>query len=110
MKKLQKPAKAYRVDHGKRFRLKDFDPTDIRTFQSQEDASAAFEDSTDCLYAQDCWAVLLLFQGMDAAVRSPQAWRTFMELLNLSATVVNYAARLSWLGRGRLWRANANII
>jgi hypothetical protein len=28
----------------------------------------------------------------------------------MSATVINYAARLSWLGRGRLWRANANII
>jgi hypothetical protein len=51
MKKLQKPAKAYRIDHGKRFRLKDFDPADIRTFQSQEDASAAFEDGVARLIA-----------------------------------------------------------
>ena len=74
MKKLHKLAKAYRVDHGKRFRLKDFDPADTRTFQSKEDASAALQDGVarlialqDRLYAQDRWAVLLLFQGMDAA-------------------------------------------
>lgn len=51
MKKLHKLAKAYRIDHGKRFRLKDFDPADTRTFQSKEDADAAFEDGVARLIA-----------------------------------------------------------
>ena len=72
--KVGKLAKAYRVDSGKHFRLEDFDPADTGELHSKEDAEATLQDSIartaelqDKLYAQDRWAVLLIFQAMDAA-------------------------------------------
>jgi len=74
MKKLGKLAKPYRVEDGKHFRLKDFDPADTRRMRSKEHAAAALQNGIDQLrnwqdklYAQDQWAVLLIFQAMDAA-------------------------------------------
>lgn len=65
---------AYRVDHGKSFRLKDYDPADVRDDYSKEQADELLRESVrlmqelqDKLYAQDQWAVLLIFQAMDAA-------------------------------------------
>ncbi|MBZ5531908.1 MAG: polyphosphate kinase 2 family protein [Acidobacteriia bacterium] len=73
-KKTLKLANAYRVDHGKSFRLKDFDPADTRDLFSKEKADellrhdiAMMQELQEKLYAQDEWAVLLIFQAMDAA-------------------------------------------
>src|ERR1700724_2303371 len=72
--KNEKLAKSYRVDDGKDFRLKDYDPTDTDGWHSKEHADQALQQRVarlaelqDKLYAQDRWAVLLIFQGMDAA-------------------------------------------
>ncbi len=72
--KTTKLAKLYRVDDGKHFRLKDFDPADTANLQSVDEAKThlqkdiqRMEDLQDKLYAQDQWAVLLIFQAMDAA-------------------------------------------
>jgi PPK2 family polyphosphate:nucleotide phosphotransferase len=72
--KPEKLAKAYRVESGKHFRLKDFDPTDCGGRSSKENAAQALQDGIartaelqDKLYAQNRWAVLLIFQAMDAA-------------------------------------------
>ncbi len=69
--KLSKP---YRIDHGENFRLKDFDPATTGHLRSKEHAKELLEQSIaemaelqDKLYAQDCWALLLIFQAMDAA-------------------------------------------
>ncbi len=69
--KLSKP---YRIEHGKNFRLKDFDPATTGHLRSKEHAKELLEQSIaemaelqDKLYAQDCWALLLIFQAMDAA-------------------------------------------
>jgi len=74
MTKLGKLAKPYRIDHGKHFRLKDFDPADTGKFESDKHATeilqksvAKLEELQDMLYAQDQWALLLIFQAMDAA-------------------------------------------
>ena len=74
MKPLGKLAKAYRVERGKHFKLKDFDPADTGGIRSKERATAAMQKSLEQLadlqnklYAQDQWAVLLIFQGMDAS-------------------------------------------
>lgn len=73
-KKTVQLAGAFRVDHGKSFRLKDFDPAETRGLDSKEKAAdllqrnlALMTDLQDKLYAQDQWAVLLIFQAMDAA-------------------------------------------
>jgi PPK2 family polyphosphate:nucleotide phosphotransferase len=69
--KLVKP---YRIEHGKNFRLKDFDPADTGKLDSKEDALklletgiASMEELQNKLYAEDSWALLLVFQAMDAA-------------------------------------------
>jgi PPK2 family polyphosphate:nucleotide phosphotransferase len=70
-KKFSKP---YRVEHGKKFRLKDHDPADTGKLHSQEHAEellakgvARMAELQDKLYAQDRWGLLLIFQAMDAA-------------------------------------------
>src|SRR4051794_2170974 len=72
--KIEKLAKKYRVDVGKHFRLKDFDPADTGHWKSKELAQKALQKGIECtaalqdkLYAQDCWSLLLIFQAMDAA-------------------------------------------
>jgi PPK2 family polyphosphate:nucleotide phosphotransferase len=72
--KTDKLAKAYRVDSGKHFQLKHFDPADTGRWHSKEHAELALQQGIartaelqDKLYAQNRWAVLLIFQAMDAA-------------------------------------------
>ena len=67
-------ADTFRIDSGKHFKLKNFDPADTGHWRSKEHAEQALQDSIakmaelqDKLYAQDRWAVLLIFQAMDAA-------------------------------------------
>jgi len=74
MNNLGKLAKPYRVDDGKHFRLRDFDPADTSKIRSKEQAATQLQrgidllcDLQDKLYAQHQWAVLLIFQAMDAA-------------------------------------------
>jgi PPK2 family polyphosphate:nucleotide phosphotransferase len=69
--KLTKP---YRIEHGKTFRLKDFDPADTGKLRSKEQIVELLEkgisrmqELQNKLYAQDSWALLLIFQAMDAA-------------------------------------------
>jgi PPK2 family polyphosphate:nucleotide phosphotransferase len=74
--KTAKLARAFRVDHGKSFRLKDFDPGDTHGYEAKYKEKAAqllarhvavTAALQEKLYAQDQWALLLIFQAMDAA-------------------------------------------
>jgi len=74
MKQLGKLVKAYCVERGKHFKLRDFDPADTAGIRSKEHATAALQKSLEQLadlqnklYAQDQWSILLIFQAMDAA-------------------------------------------
>src|SRR6266498_5881910 len=70
-------AKPFRVSKGKNFRLKDVDPSDTLEFTKEADKPRAKQalatgllaltELQDKLYAQDKWALLLIFQAMDAA-------------------------------------------
>jgi PPK2 family polyphosphate:nucleotide phosphotransferase len=69
-------AEPYRVEKGKRFRLADYDPGDTGPLKEEDKQASkallekgiqALAELQDRLYAQDCWALLLLFQAMDAA-------------------------------------------
>jgi len=69
--KLVKP---FRVEDGKHFRLKDHDPAHTAGVDSKEEAKQLLEEGVaklaelqDKLYAEDQWALLLIFQAMDAA-------------------------------------------
>ena len=72
----RKFSKTYRVTDGKKFRLKDVDPATPAGSRPRTSASqgtlagggfAAWPSFRTCFYAQDHWAVLLVFQAMDAA-------------------------------------------
>ena len=76
LQKARKFAKPFRVTDGGRFRLKNVDPGDTLGFKSEAKPRAkeglqfgvsALAEFQDMLYAQDRWAVLLIFQAMDAA-------------------------------------------
>ena len=64
-----------RIDRPKKFRLADVDPADCAGFDIEKDvAKAILAEGTkrlaelqERLYAQDRWAVLAMFQAMDAA-------------------------------------------
>jgi len=69
-------ARRFRVTDGDRFRIEDVDPGDTLGFGSEDKPRAkealargteALAELQDKLYAQDRWALLLIFQAMDAA-------------------------------------------
>ena len=69
-------ADPYCVTNGRKFRLKDVDPGDTGDLKLEDKPRAkealqhgvqALASLQDMLYAQDRWAVLLVFQAMDAA-------------------------------------------
>jgi len=75
-KRLERFVAPYRITDGDRFRLKDVDPDDTHGLGSEFKQESAemlargitmLADLQDKLYAQDRWAVLLVFQAMDAA-------------------------------------------
>ncbi len=76
LKRAGKIADPFRVTAGEKFRLKDVDPRDTLNFTGEDkprakealaNGVAALAALQDKLYAQDRWAVLLIFQAMDAA-------------------------------------------
>lgn len=76
VKRARRFSRPYKVTDGKEFRLKDFDPGDTGGLSDEDKprAKEALRTGVECLahlqdmlYAQDKWAVLLIFQAMDAA-------------------------------------------
>jgi PPK2 family polyphosphate:nucleotide phosphotransferase len=76
IKKARTITHPFRVTDGDKFRLKDYDPADTLKFDSGDKSRArealamgveTLARLQDKLYAQDRWAVLLIFQAMDAA-------------------------------------------
>jgi len=75
-KAIRKFINPYRIETGKGFRLRDIDPVDTAGLDSEfkprakellERGVEMLADMQEKLYAQDQWAVLLIFQAMDAA-------------------------------------------
>jgi len=76
IKRAHRFAEPFRITNGKKFRLKDVDPGDTLGFRSEAEPQAkealaggvrTLAELQDKLYAQDKWAVLLIFQALDAA-------------------------------------------
>ena len=72
--RIRRLVKSYRIEDGRRFRLADHDPADTNAIESKERAEKWLARGVERLsalqeklYAQDRWAVLLIFQAMDAA-------------------------------------------
>lgn len=76
VKAAKRVSRPYRVSEGKNFRLSKFDPADTGALGEEDKAGAketlrqgveALSELQSMLYAQNKWAVLLVFQAMDAA-------------------------------------------
>jgi PPK2 family polyphosphate:nucleotide phosphotransferase len=76
IKKARKVMEPFRVTDGKKFRLKDIDPGELLGFSNEDKPRAremlaasiqALTELQDKFYADDQWALLLIFQAMDAA-------------------------------------------
>ena len=74
MSRVERFARPYRVDDGRGFALKNVDTRDTGTVRSRDDAArwlargvARLSELQEKMYAQDQWALLLIFQAMDAA-------------------------------------------
>jgi PPK2 family polyphosphate:nucleotide phosphotransferase len=74
--KIEKLLKPYRIEEGKKFRLKDHDPADTHGLKSEfkpqarehlAHGVAELARLQDILAAQDRWGLLLILQAMDAA-------------------------------------------
>ena len=84
----------FRVKAGTRVRLRGRDPADTAPLASKDEAVELLErtvrrlyDLTETLYAQDRWALLLVFQAMDAAGKD-SAIKHVMRGLDPKATQV----------------------
>ncbi|HET6268106.1 MAG TPA: polyphosphate kinase 2 family protein [Acidobacteriota bacterium] len=76
VKRSRKLADPFRVEDGKKFKLKDIDPSDTGGIDHEQkplakealaNGTKALAQLQDVLYAQDRWSVLLIFQALDAA-------------------------------------------
>jgi PPK2 family polyphosphate:nucleotide phosphotransferase len=120
--KLTEFAHAYRVTKGKKFRLKDFAPDDKAHFSGDEetcgqeaeellaDGIRHMSDLQELLYAQDRWAVLIVFQAMDAAGKD-SAIKHVMSGINPQGCSVHAFKSPSALELNHdfLWRANVAL-
>ena len=112
-KQTRKLATAFRVKHGKSFRLKDFDPGDTQDLLSQKQAPALLQRHVaemaalqDKLYAQDQWALLLIFQAMDAGGKDGAIKHVFSGVNPSGCEVTSFKQpSVEELGHDYLWRA-----
>lgn len=112
-------SKQFRVKDGKDFRLKDYDPEEDaglgpedkplakQTLQMGVDALSAMQE---VLYAQDKWAVLLIFQAMDAAGKDGAIRHVMSGVNPQGCQVTSYKApSAEELDHDYLWRCMKNL-
>lgn len=113
-RKLSDP---YRIDHGKKFQLKDFDPADTGHFHSKEHAQELLDkgledmrDLQDKLYAQDRWAVLIILQALDAAGKDGLIKHVMSGVNPQGCQVYSFKQPSSEeLNHDYMWRANVRM-
>ncbi|MDD5350101.1 MAG: polyphosphate kinase 2 family protein [Chthoniobacteraceae bacterium] len=104
----------YRVTHGKGFELRQIDPADTGGLKSAEAAETLLQKGIttlqhlqEKLYAQDKWAILLIFQAMDAAGKDGTIKHVMSGVNPQGCEVFSFKAPSSEeLDHDFLWRAN----
>jgi PPK2 family polyphosphate:nucleotide phosphotransferase len=103
----------YRVEEGKGFRLKDHAPGDTGGLDLDKGGAAellkrgvgVLSTQQDMLYAQDRWAVLCIFQAMDAAGKDGAIKHVFSGVNPQGCHVVSFKApTANELDHDFLWR------
>jgi PPK2 family polyphosphate:nucleotide phosphotransferase len=107
----------FRVDRDEHFRLKSIDPADHAGLESEDRAGellargiARMAELQDKLYAQDKWALLLVFQAMDAAGKDGTIKHVMSGVNPQGCHVVSFKAPSpEELDHDFLWRAARNL-
>jgi PPK2 family polyphosphate:nucleotide phosphotransferase len=119
MKETRALAHVYRITKGDTFRLQDIDPADTAGLEAEDKPRAqeglqtgvqALAALQDMLYAQDRWAVLLIFQGMDAAGKDSAIKHVMAGLNPQGCQVVAFKApSAEELDHDYLWRCVTHL-
>jgi PPK2 family polyphosphate:nucleotide phosphotransferase len=107
----------FRVPAGKKFRLKDCDTADTNGMESKKEAKERLEKGVkrlrelqEKLYAQDCWALLLIFQAMDAAGKDSTIEHVMSGVNPQGCEVYSFKAPSSEeLDHDFLWRTSRRV-
>jgi len=110
-------AARYRVDHPRRFRLKDVDTRDTGLCKSEADAAEQLEEGVrilcelqEKLYARAEWSLLLVFQAMDAAGKDATIKHVLSGLNPQGCKVSSFQKPgLLELSHDFLWRASREL-
>jgi PPK2 family polyphosphate:nucleotide phosphotransferase len=110
-------ARPYRVDDGRKFRLRDFDPAATTGVKSKKRAEKELPrgiermaELQDKLYAQDRWAILLIFQAMDAAGKDGAIKHVMSGVNPQGCQVYSFKEpSAEELNHDFLWRSNKRI-
>jgi PPK2 family polyphosphate:nucleotide phosphotransferase len=117
MSKTQARPSSFRVDDGTNFSLSDFDPADTGGIDSKQDSADLLQkglnrlrEMQEKLYAQDQWAVLLIFQAMDAAGKDSLIKHVMSGVNPTGCQVFSFKAPSSEeLNHDFLWRSTRNL-
>jgi PPK2 family polyphosphate:nucleotide phosphotransferase len=114
--KIEKMLKRYRVESGKHFSLKDYDPADTHGLDSEDKAEArelvanGVEELSrlqDVLAAQDRWGLLMILQAMDAAGKDSTIKHVMSGVNPQGVQVTSFKTPTEEeLKHGYLWRTN----
>jgi len=109
----------YRINSGSGFRLKDFDPADTNDFtaESKPDLQQALSigvgalaELQEMLYAHGRWAVLLIFQAMDAAGKDSAIKHVMSGVNPQGCQVTSFKAPSDEeLGHDFMWRCHKGV-
>ena len=110
-------SRLYRVIDGSKFRLKDYDPGDRAGIKDKERAQDGLlrgverlAELQDMLYAQDHYAVLFIFQAMDAAGKDSAIKHVMSGINPQGCQVYSFKApSAEELDHDFLWRTNRCI-
>lgn len=110
-------ADPYRVTDGGKFALHDFDPDDTGKFKTKEHAAALLQQGVEQLsefqeklYADNRWALLLIFQAMDAAGKDGTIKHVMSGVNPQGCEVCSFKAPSSQeLDHDFLWRSNLRL-
>jgi PPK2 family polyphosphate:nucleotide phosphotransferase len=112
-------SKQFRIKDGKDFKLKDYDPEEDAGLGPEDKPLAkqalqlgvkALSTLQEILYAQDKWAILLIFQAMDAAGKDGAIRHVMSGVNPQGCQVTSYKApSAEELDHDYLWRCMKNL-
>ena len=119
IEKVRQFIKPYRIDDGKNFRLKDYDPSDTGKFdkddkdglkEALEEGIQMLRKFQEKLYADDKWGVLLIFQAMDAAGKDGAIKHVFSGINPQGCQVTSFKSpSAEELDHDYMWRCTKNL-